>query len=138
MKLLDVTAVVVTRSGAEYKEPRMDAYGRVVTASGEAKRPDQLVTSDELVMDPVAIGKVINSALDRPDDKLTAEERRKRWTLSVRIEDAMRANKPLEFERDDETRITAAADSLTNNLFVGRIYEALDAATAPSKLKVVE
>jgi len=138
MKLLDVSTPIKTRKGDVYCEPKVDAYGRIVTQAGEAKRPDQLTASDELVMEPVAIGKIINSALDRPDDKLTADERRKRWILSVKIEGAMQDGKAIEIGSEDDKRIREATDTLTNLLFVGRTHEALDNAAPAHKLKAAK
>jgi hypothetical protein len=135
MKSLVVHEPIKTRSGEVYYEPKADAYGRVVMLDGSTKRIDQVKASDEWHMDPVPLGRVINSALDRPDDRLTAEERRKRWCLSVRIEEAMGQSKPLELSREDENRIASAADGLTNVLFLGRIHEALDQATPVKKSK---
>lgn len=138
MKLLDVSAKIQKKDRMEYLEPKIDERGRVVLMNGEAKFSHHLLETDQPKMIGISIGKAISFALDQnpPEggEKLTAEERRKRFTLACKIESAMQDGKPFEMEVEDERRILAAADLITsNNLLLGRIYEAVEDAEKPQR-----
>lgn len=128
-KTMDVCAPVLTRARQVYREAKTDASGRIVMMDGTAKRADQVTSADDIAMQDVPIGRLLTMALDKSDDKMSAEERRKRFILSARVEDAMIDGTPFEMEPEDRKRIEAAADLITtNHLFLYRIHEALELA----------
>lgn len=140
MKQLDVKQSVHQRNGQLVEEPKLDARGKAVLVKGDSKWLSKLTDDDELQYEALTVGKLLCHALEQPDEKMSPEERRKRFFLSVKIEDALQSGHLFEFEPDDEKRIHAAADLITNNhLFLGRIYEAMEMAEVVKKqLKAVE
>lgn len=129
-KFVDVCKPVMTRRGRPYREPKIDPDGKVVLVDGSAKRQDQVLPTDEIEFEDVPVGRLMVMALDRADDKLTAEERRKRFVLSTKIEEAIEDQEALKISSEDRKRIEAAADLITtNHMFLYRIHEALELAT---------
>lgn len=131
-KIIDVCKPVLTRARQVYQEAKTDPSGRVILIDGTTKRLDQIKAADEPLMADVAIGRLLTMALDREDNKISPEERRKRFMLSIRIEDAMIDVAPFEMDPDDRKRIEAAADLITNHFFLYRIHEALESAESGS------
>src|SRR5262245_9213260 len=103
-KYIDVNKPVLTRSGEPYRETKVDAKGHIVLESGETKPPYAIERTDVPAMEDVPVGRLLIMALDKTDDKLSPDERRKRFTLSCRIEDAMRDHVPFEMEVPDERK----------------------------------
>lgn len=129
-KIIDVSRPVKTRSGEPYCEAKIDPRGRLIMESGEAKLSHQIGRDDVPLMEKVMTGKLLVMALDKVDDKLSPEERRKRFMLSCRIEEAMQGDGRFVMSSDDRKRLEAAADLVTNNhFFLYRIHEALETAT---------
>lgn len=135
VKALDVCARVLKRDGTPFREPDIDDRGYVITVSGASVPPNGLTSGDPPNMLDRTVGDIINKALDAVSDKLAPEERRKRFTLSCRIEDAMREGEPLAMSPDDETRIKAAAELIVgNHMLLARIEQAVFAAEKPKPL----
>lgn len=127
-KLLDVNAALINAYGEPYEEPKVEK-DKVLLKSGEWKKISAVTRDDETVTEPVKIGKAIIMSLDLASDKLEAKERVDRFMLSTRVASAMKDEKPLEIDRDDEKRIDAASELITNNhMFIARIREALHLA----------
>ena len=134
MKLLDVCAIVLDRKGQPFCEAEIDNKRLVTVIDGkgkESKKQQHVLTAgDTIKMVERRIGDIIAYALDNvPDEKLTPKQRRERFFLAAKIEDATKRGAPFEMDKDDEKHIDAAADLITNNhMFVARIGEALEAA----------
>ena len=139
MKLLNVAEPMRKRDGSLYLEPKVDERGRVVLEDGEARLSHQIRDSDTVALVEVPVGKIMNFALDKASDKLEPVERRKRFGLTLRIQAAMDAGQPMEMDREDEKRIEAAAELITDNhLFLFRVIEAIEQAELVKKeLKAV-
>ena len=136
-KFLDVCKPVMTRRGRPYREAKIDPEGKIVLVDGSSKRQDQLLPTDEIALEDVPVGRLMVLALDKADDKLTAEERRKRFVLSTKIEEALEEELDLKTSSEDRKRIEAAADLITNNhMFLYRIHEALELAAPAEKPRV--
>ena len=137
VKELHVNLPVIKRDRTEMREPIVDDRQYVATQSGGYRPPSELTSLDPPQMRVVTIGMAINRALDVVSDKLSAEERRKRFTLSCRIEDAMAAGEPFLMADDDETRIKAALDLITgNHMLLARATEPVFAAERPKTTAV--
>ena len=132
-KYVDVCKPVLTRRGKPYREPKMDD-GKFVLTDGTIKRQDQIGPTDELELEDVPVGRLMVLALDRADEKLTPAERRKRFVLSAKIEEAIEDGEALKLSDEERKQIEAAADLITNNhMFLYRIHEALELAKLPEE-----
>lgn len=127
-RILKVGEELHKMDGTLYLEPEIDGRGRVVLETGEAKWAHQTKEADVPRLISISLGKAITHALDQTDDKLTTEERRKRFFLALRVEEALKEKRPLSVDKEDEKRIEEAAALVKNNLLFGRILEALETA----------
>lgn len=128
-KTIDVSRPVLTRTGEPYQETKVDSQGRIILESGEARLSYQVGRGDTPVLEDVPIGRLMVAALDRTDEKLSPEERRKRFVLSCRIEDAIKDKTPFVMDPEDRKRLEAAADLVTNShFFLYRMQEAIENA----------
>ncbi len=132
MKHLHVTTPVLDRAGEILKEPKTDSRGRIVLTNGEAKLAPAIGPNDQPLMEVVTVGRVMIIALDIQDEKIDPRERVSRFMLSVRIEEALRGNKPMEMSRDDEDLLSKVLkDKITNHMLLARSLAALDDAEKP-------
>lgn len=137
-KLIDVCAPVLTRAGEPLTEPQLNAKRQVELEDGTAKFADQLKAGDNVRYRPITIGAAINMALDAVDDKLSPDERRKRFALSMRVEEALRAKQHLVTSADDRKRIEAAAELIRDHMVLYRVCEAVDNAEPLKVAKAVK
>ncbi len=127
-KLLEVSKLVLTRKGEVYQEFQIDGLGRMTLESGEKKYQHQLEKEDIPCLENRKIGDLINYALDLPEEKLTPKERRARFILATRIQEAMETGKDLVIEKEDETRIEGATEGVKSAFFLDRILSSLEEA----------
>ena len=140
-KIIDVNKLVYTPKGEVYSEPKIDRKGRVrLTELDENLEPiwkyqHQMEKKDIPDYVNMRIGDIITFALDRLDDKADGKTIRERFSLSCRVEDAMKNGGKLETENKDWKCIEGTLEGIKHPLFNYRIQEAIDLAEVVKEAK---
>lgn len=131
---VDMSAPLLDRKGEQVEEPEINARSQIVLEDGTAKsRKDFNPEVDTLKKRKVCVGHAIITALDTPDEAHTAEERRKVFMLSIKVQEAVDEKKVVTLTEDDIARIKRQADLVKWPLLNHRIYEALEGKTPKAK-----
>jgi len=138
-KTINVNKLVYTPNGDAYCEPKMDRKGRFMLEELDENNENvwrfqhQLEKKDTPIYVDKRIGEIITFALDKVDEKASGEDIRRRFTLSCRVEDAMKNGGLLEVENKDWKCIEGTLEAIKNPLFNYRIQEAIDTAEVVAK-----